>query len=227
MTVVALALGVVVVLAGLAVFDVGLLVAARARVQTAADLAALAALTATGEPAAASAAGVAEANGAELRGCGCSAGEAVVTVRRRVVLPPTGLPVVLTARARAVLPGPPARVPAGWPRRRPDEQRAGPGPGPARSASWTSPGGSGTARAHGAASVEQAKAEGQGQPAGWGAAGGARGGAERHDAPKYQPASIPTKRLVTNCSHTRPQMVPPGLRLGRVVPSGPAQPGSV
>ena len=105
MTVVALALGVVVVvLAGLAAFDVGVLVAARARVQTAADLAALAALTATGEPAVASTVGVARANGAALVGCACSAAEAVVTVRGRVVLPPTGLPVVLHARARAVLP---------------------------------------------------------------------------------------------------------------------------
>jgi len=102
--IVALALGVVVVLAGLAAFDVGLLAAARARAQTAADLAALAALTTTGEPAVSSATTIAQANGAELLGCACSSGEAVVTVGRQVVIPPTGLQVLLRARARAVLP---------------------------------------------------------------------------------------------------------------------------
>ncbi len=107
-TLVALALSVFVVLAGVAAVDVGLLAAGRARAQTGADLAALAALTPTGEPALASAASVAEANGTRLQGCACSAAEAVVTVARRVVLLPTGLPVVLHARARAVQPGPPA-----------------------------------------------------------------------------------------------------------------------
>jgi secretion/DNA translocation related TadE-like protein len=177
-TVVALALGVVVVMAGLVAFDVGLLAAARARAQTAADLAALAALTATGEPAVASAAAVARANGAELHECACTAAEAVVTVHQRVLLPPAGLPVTLRARARAVLPahvkpdrGPrraslpgarprPSRILEGLPVRvtpaagtqGPDKRRAGPGtPGPARALPRTSPGGSGTAKAGGAA----------------------------------------------------------------------------
>jgi hypothetical protein len=118
-TLVALGLSVFVLLAGVAAVDVGLLAATRVRVQTAADLAALAALTpaaggaaagsAAAGPVGAGAAGaslLAGANGAELRGCDCSTWQAVVTVRRRVVLPPLGLPVVLVARARAVLTGP-------------------------------------------------------------------------------------------------------------------------
>jgi hypothetical protein len=46
---------------------------------------------------------IAAANGAELAGCDCSAVQALVAVRRRVVLVPTGLSVWVTARARAVL----------------------------------------------------------------------------------------------------------------------------
>jgi secretion/DNA translocation related TadE-like protein len=106
---VALALTAFLLLAGLLAVDVGALAAARAGAQTAADMAALAALTPGGGPAAATAADIASANGAELVGCDCSAMEAVVTVRRRVALVPTGLSVGITARARAVL---------AWPARR-------------------------------------------------------------------------------------------------------------
>ena len=78
------------------------------RQPTAADMAALAALTPGGGSPPAKAAAIAAANGAELAGCDCSAVQAVVAVRRRVVLAPTGLSVWVTARARAVLqlPGP-------------------------------------------------------------------------------------------------------------------------
>jgi secretion/DNA translocation related TadE-like protein len=115
---VALALAAFLLLAGLLAVDVGALAAARAGAQNAADLAALAALTPGGGSPSARAAAVAAANGAELAGCDCSALQAVVTVRRRVVLAPTGLPVWVTARARAVLaptgtgPGLPGREPA-------------------------------------------------------------------------------------------------------------------
>jgi len=100
---VALALTAFLLLAGLLAVDVGALAAARAAAQTAADMAALAALTPGGGPAAARAAAIASANGAELLVCDCSAVQAVVTVRRRVALAPTGLSVRVTARARAVL----------------------------------------------------------------------------------------------------------------------------
>jgi hypothetical protein len=100
---VALALTAFLLLAGLLAVDVGALAAARAAAQTAADMAALAALTPGGGSEASKAAAIASANGAELVVCDCSAVEAVVTVRRRVALAPTGLSVRVTARARAVL----------------------------------------------------------------------------------------------------------------------------
>jgi Flp pilus assembly protein TadG len=99
---VALALTAFLLLAGLLAVDVGALAAARAAAQTAADMAALAALTPGGRSEASKAAAIASANGAELVVCDCSAVEAVVTVRRRVALAPTGLSVRVTARARAV-----------------------------------------------------------------------------------------------------------------------------
>ena len=100
---VALALAAFLLLAGLLAVDVGALAAARAAAQNAADLAALAALTPGDGPPSARATTIAAANGAELADCDCSAMQAVVTVRRRVVLAPTGLSVRVTARARAVL----------------------------------------------------------------------------------------------------------------------------
>jgi hypothetical protein len=103
-TLVALGLAGFVMLAGMLVVDVGALVAARAAAQTAADMAALAALTPRGG--AVEAAGIAAANGAELASCDCSAVQAVVAVRRRVPLVPTGLSVRVTARAKAVLGAP-------------------------------------------------------------------------------------------------------------------------
>lgn len=69
-------------------------------------MAALAALTPGPDPAAANAAAIAASNGAELVVCDCSAVQAVVTVRRRVPLAPTGLSVWVTTRARAVLAAP-------------------------------------------------------------------------------------------------------------------------
>jgi secretion/DNA translocation related TadE-like protein len=122
---VALALTAFLLLAGLLAVDVGALAAARAGAQTAADLAALAALTPGGDAGASNAAAIASANGAELVGCDCSAVEAVVRVRRRVTLVPTGLSVWVTTRARAVLavgPSPPRATSArgvrgAWPGR--------------------------------------------------------------------------------------------------------------
>jgi secretion/DNA translocation related TadE-like protein len=109
---VALALAAFLLLAGLLAVDVGALAAARAGAQNAADMAALAALTPGGGSPSARAAAIAVANGAELAGCDCSAVQAVVTVRRRVVLAPTGLPVWVTARAGAVLAAWPTAQPA-------------------------------------------------------------------------------------------------------------------
>src|SRR6266511_3774648 len=77
---VALALTAFLLLAGLLAVDVGALVAARAAAQTAADMAALAALTPSDGSAAARAAAIASANGTELVVCDCSAVQAVVRV---------------------------------------------------------------------------------------------------------------------------------------------------
>jgi secretion/DNA translocation related TadE-like protein len=208
-TVVALALGVVVVMAGLVAFDVGLLAAARARAQTAADLAALAALTATGEPAVASAAAVARANGAELHECACTAAEAVVTVHQRVLLPPAGLPVALRARARAVLPAPPSSTGPGPPSRvlarRTSSKvfqsgsRRRPGPS-ARTSDERDPG----------CPVPLALCQGRHRvgagrprraaPLQAGAAGDARGGAERHTTSSIRLSGLLTERPITKCS---------------------------
>jgi secretion/DNA translocation related TadE-like protein len=105
-TLVGLALAGVVLLTGVVAVDVGALAAARAAAQTAADLAALAALTPGAGSALERSAGIASANGADLVACDCTADEAVVTVRRRVVLLPAGTSVDVTARARAVLAAP-------------------------------------------------------------------------------------------------------------------------
>ncbi|HEV8425305.1 MAG TPA: histidine kinase [Actinomycetes bacterium] len=113
-TLIGLGLAGLILLVGVVAVDVGGLVGARAAAQTAADMAALAALTPRGGPVVRPAAGVGEAraaeisaaNGAELVGCDCSAVKAVVSVRRRVRLVPGTLTVVLTARARAVLAAP-------------------------------------------------------------------------------------------------------------------------
>jgi hypothetical protein len=111
-----------VLMAGLVTVDVGALAGARAAAQTAADMAALAALTPSTEhplargperrrqpvgTQAARAAEIAVANGAELVMCDCSAVQAVVKVRRPVRLAPGGLTVLVTARARAILGRPP------------------------------------------------------------------------------------------------------------------------
>jgi uncharacterized membrane protein len=92
-----------VLLTGLAAVDIGALAGGRAAAQTAADMAALAALTPGGGQGDTRAALVAEANGAELVACYCTPVEAVVSVRRRVRLLPAGLSVRVGARARAVL----------------------------------------------------------------------------------------------------------------------------
>ena len=116
-TLIGLALAGFVLLAGLAAVDIGALAASRAALQTAADMAALAALTpeVRATPLQSGTAGaraggpevraaeLAAANEAELVACECSAVEAVVTVRRRQALVPDGLVVTLTAKARAVL----------------------------------------------------------------------------------------------------------------------------
>lgn len=119
-TLIALALSAFVVMAALVAADLGALAVARAKAQTAADLAALAAVTPAGgqEGAVAGIAGrsgdsatdrageIASANGARMTRCTCEPMEAVVGVGRRVLLLPFGVPVEVTAYARAVLPGP-------------------------------------------------------------------------------------------------------------------------
>ena len=138
-TLIALALTVFVTFAGVMALDVGLLVVARARAQTAADLAALAALTPANAGQGPGAAGaVAAANGAELVACSCGPTEAVVTVRTRVGMLPAGMALTMTARARAVLPG------------LTGHQTSGTRSGPARGVAWSSPGGIGTAKPGGA-----------------------------------------------------------------------------
>jgi secretion/DNA translocation related TadE-like protein len=102
-TLVGLALSGLVLMTGVVAVNVGALVGARAAVQTAADMAALAALTpGHGDPPS-RAAEIAAANGAELVMCACSPVQAVVRVRRRVRLVPGGLTASLTAAGRAVL----------------------------------------------------------------------------------------------------------------------------
>jgi secretion/DNA translocation related TadE-like protein len=105
-TLVGLALTTFVLLAGMLAVDVGALAAARAAAQTAADLAALAALTPGDGAPAGRARAIAVANGTELVSCACRPAEAVVAVRRPVRLLPTGHLVRVDAMARAVLPGP-------------------------------------------------------------------------------------------------------------------------
>jgi hypothetical protein len=131
-TLIGLALSGLVLMTGLIAVDIGALVIARAAAQTAADMAALAALTPVdvfaaprpptpGPPpgpgssgawdegwGASSAVDIATANGADLVMCECSAVQALVRVRRRVGLVPGGLSVTVTATARAVLGPPPA-----------------------------------------------------------------------------------------------------------------------
>jgi secretion/DNA translocation related TadE-like protein len=131
---VALALAAFLLLAGLLAVDVGALAVARAAAQNAADMAALAALTPGGGSAAARAAAIAAANGAELAACDCTAVQAVVRVRRRVVLAPTGLSVRVTARARAVLAGPPTGPGGAWHEMRPAGRE--PAAGDASAVGW-------------------------------------------------------------------------------------------
>ena len=127
-TLVGMALAGLILMAGVVAVDVGALAGARATAQTAADMAALAALTPSAGrppdreperdrrpgigvqspgPRAARATEIAAANGAELVRCDCSAVQAVVRVTRRVRLVPGGLTVLVPARARAVLGRPP------------------------------------------------------------------------------------------------------------------------
>jgi secretion/DNA translocation related TadE-like protein len=112
-TLIALALSALVAIAVLVAADLGALAVARAQAQTAADLAALAAVTPADHGQAANRAGeVAAANGTRMTRCGCQPMEAVVGVRRRVLLVPFGVPVEVRAYARAVLQGPEPQGPA-------------------------------------------------------------------------------------------------------------------
>ncbi|HZD02268.1 MAG TPA: Rv3654c family TadE-like protein [Actinomycetes bacterium] len=109
-TLIALALSALVVIAALVAADLGALAAARAQTQTAADLAALAAVTPAGAGSAVDrAAAVAQANGARMTRCQCQPTEAMVSVRRRVALTPFGVVVEVRAYARAVLANPDRR----------------------------------------------------------------------------------------------------------------------
>jgi len=112
-TLIALALFAIVVMAVLVAVDLGALAGARAQAQTAADLAALAAVTPSGGvPPAERAREIAAANGARMTRCICGPMEAVIGVRRRVRLVPFGVAVEVRADARAVLPGTGAAVAA-------------------------------------------------------------------------------------------------------------------
>jgi secretion/DNA translocation related TadE-like protein len=102
---IALALVAVVVMVALVTADIGALAVARAQAQTAADLAALAAVTPSGDgPALTRAGEIASVNGARMTRCTCEPTEAVVSVRRRVRLAPFGRVVEVRADARAILP---------------------------------------------------------------------------------------------------------------------------
>lgn len=110
-TLIVLALSAVVVVVAYIAADLGALEVARAQAQTAADLAALAAVTpAGGGTPAGRAREIAAANGADVTRCTCEPMEAVIGVRRRVLLAPFAMPVEVTAYARAVLPAPGAMV---------------------------------------------------------------------------------------------------------------------
>jgi secretion/DNA translocation related TadE-like protein len=104
-TLVGLALTGLLLMTGIVAVNVGALVGARAAAQTAADMAALAALTPGHQDPPSRAAEIAAANGAELVMCACSPVQALVRVRRRMRLVPGGLTVSLTAAGRAVLGG--------------------------------------------------------------------------------------------------------------------------
>ena len=121
-TLLAPAFMVVLVLVALAAVDVGAVVAARAGIQAAADLAALGALTGSDRAPDEVAAAVASANGARLLACTCTAAESVVAVSRDVSLVPAGPSIRVTARARAVAPAEPL-----YPHGLPDGVGAAPG----------------------------------------------------------------------------------------------------
>jgi secretion/DNA translocation related TadE-like protein len=102
-TLLALGLAVVLIMICLASIDIAVIVAARAKAQTAADLAALGALTPATTLPRSVAQAVAAGNGASLVECDCGAVEATVTVERAVRLPLFGVVVGRPARARAVV----------------------------------------------------------------------------------------------------------------------------
>ena len=113
-----LALCAFVVIAALVTADIGALAVARARAETAADLAALAAVTphlaASGPSAPDNSSGlgspaerahlVATSNGAEVIACSCDPVDSTVTVRVHAHLIPFGATVAVRGSARAVLP---------------------------------------------------------------------------------------------------------------------------
>lgn len=116
----------VLLLFSVAAIDVGAVVASRAMAQTAADLAALAALVPADRLPRQAAAAVAEANGAHLTECGCDTGSAVVTVERAIRLPVLGRVVRVPARARAIVPIEPLFPPDSLPRHASDATPGGP-----------------------------------------------------------------------------------------------------
>jgi secretion/DNA translocation related TadE-like protein len=103
-TLLALGFAAVLAMVTIAAVDIGMLALTRARVQTAADLAALAAVTPSSGPPQQTAASIADLNGARLAACSCGSEESVVAVARQVRLLPAGPTVRVEARARAVLP---------------------------------------------------------------------------------------------------------------------------
>jgi secretion/DNA translocation related TadE-like protein len=134
-TILALTFVLVLVLATIVALDFGLVMVGRQRVQAAADLTALGALTSSARLPAELAADIAAANGARLASCACAPEEATVAVELPVRMLPAGPPLRLRARSKAVRPAialypsglPPP--PAWWAQRQVARQATAEGPG--------------------------------------------------------------------------------------------------
>jgi hypothetical protein len=103
-TLLVLCMWMILLILSVASVDAGIVVAARAKAQAAADLAALGALVPSRQVPHQAASEIAEANGARLRSCDCDVVSALVLVERAVRLPFLGRTIRIPARARAIVP---------------------------------------------------------------------------------------------------------------------------
>jgi secretion/DNA translocation related TadE-like protein len=103
-TLLVLSMWMILLILSIASIDAGIVVAARAKTQAAADLAALAALVPSYQLPHQVASDVAEANGARLESCACDPQSSLVSVERSVRLPFLGRTIRIPAHARAIVP---------------------------------------------------------------------------------------------------------------------------